>query len=178
MDIHRQGMGTPNNPEAWYSARLLRFYSFNPGAFTVGATWAENAAAYSVEIRDPTLDPRVMEFALSIPEKEFINDQGMNRLPMRNAMNGLLPDNVRLLRKRGAHSGDIVQRYLDSAGDVDTILQEIESSEFTSYYLSVGKLRQVWREMQEGPNPENTRNAIAILSRGIMAGMYLLSLDK
>ena len=178
MDIHRQGMGTPNNPEAWYSPRLLRFYPFTPGASIVGAIWAENAAAYSLEIRDPTLDPRVMEFALSIPEKEFMNDRGMNRLPMRKAMKGLLPDNVRLLKKRGAHSGDIVQRYLDSAGDVETALNAITASDAASYYLSVNNLRKAWNDMQKGPSPENTRNAIAILSRGIMAGMYILSLDQ
>lgn len=60
-----------------------------------------NSMRYSIENRSPYLDTRLLEFACSIPARHLIRD-GYGKYVLREAMNGILNDQVRLdRRKRG-----------------------------------------------------------------------------
>jgi asparagine synthase (glutamine-hydrolysing) len=54
-----------------------------------------NSMAFSREVRLPFLDHRVVEFLLSLPPEEKIG-QGMTKLILRRAMQGKMPEKVRL----------------------------------------------------------------------------------
>lgn len=55
------------------------------------------AAAYSIEPRHPFLDKRLVEFSLALPWKQKICN-GWSKLILRQAMTGILPDQVRWRR--------------------------------------------------------------------------------
>ena len=42
----------------------------------IGSIWSANSAAHGLDVRDATFDKRVMEFALAIPDREYIGQIG------------------------------------------------------------------------------------------------------
>lgn len=62
---------------------------------------------YSVESRVPFLDHRLVEFVLSLPESYIITDDGTSKAIFREAMKGLLPEQIRTRRdKIGFQTGE------------------------------------------------------------------------
>lgn len=59
--------------------------------------------AFSRELRIPCLDHRLVEFCFSLPDGLLIKD-GWPKYILRQAMQGILPDDVRLARKRSVQS--------------------------------------------------------------------------
>ena len=173
-----QHIGTVIRPEAWQSPLLQRYSIIKPGTSFLGDIWAENSAAYQMEVRDPTLDKRVMEFMLAIPDREFTGSDGTDRWIIRKAMEGIMPDDVRLNKKRGSQAGDLGQRMLDTAPEVESALSEVESSKMAKEYLDVERIRGVWEALKKEINVENSTRTITILTRGMMAGIYLSDLEK
>ena len=51
--------------------REARFALLGPGRATTGSIWHELGAGYGLEIRDPTLDKRLMAFCLSLPNRQY-----------------------------------------------------------------------------------------------------------
>jgi len=150
-----------------------RYRILKPGRAFVGAIYAETGAASGLEVRDPTGDARVLAFTLSVPDHIFINPQtGLDRWLIRAAMQGRLPDEVRLNRKRGRQAGDLVPRLRASAVEVETALDELAQGPAAAY-LNVPYMRQVWAMIQRDDTPEAFHQAITILTRGIMAGLWV-----
>jgi len=57
-------------------------------------SWASHGASLGITYAFPLLDRRLVEFALSIPDRLYFND-GWKRWLYRTAMQGVLPDDVR-----------------------------------------------------------------------------------
>jgi asparagine synthase (glutamine-hydrolysing) len=144
-----------------------------PGRSFVGAIHAEMGAAFGLEIRDPTADARLLAFTLSVPDHIFIDPQtGLDRWLIRAAMKGRLPDNVRLNHKRGRQAGDRVPRLRASATEVETALDELARGPAAAY-LDMAYMRDVWRMVQRDNTPEAFRKSGTVLTRGIMAGLWV-----
>jgi asparagine synthase (glutamine-hydrolysing) len=52
------------------------------------------AAGFSIELRYPFLDRRLLEFCLAVPASQKLH-RGWNRMIMRRAMKGILPEEIR-----------------------------------------------------------------------------------
>ena len=65
-----------------------------------------NSMKYSVENRSPFLDTELFEFACSIPEEHLIQN-GYGKYVLREAMQGVLNDKVRLERKKKGFNASI-----------------------------------------------------------------------
>ena len=154
-----------------------RMEVMRPGRGSVGHTWFEMGAAYDLEVRDPTFDPRVMSFCWSIPQSQYVRD-GENRLLIRRAMAGYLPDLVRLNRRIGFQAADIGQRIVDHRSEMDTALTKLEQSELARHYLDLPRIRAVFESLQHGIDHENTSQCGTILLRGLMVGLFLLRFDR
>ena len=89
-----------------------------------------------------------------------------------------MPDDVRLNKKRGSQAGDLGQRMLDTAPEVESTLAEVESSKLAKEYLDMERIRGVWDALKKEINIENSNRAVTILTRGMMAGMYLSDMEK
>jgi asparagine synthase (glutamine-hydrolysing) len=59
------------------------------------------SSAFSVECRHPFLDHRIVEYIFSLPESQKIRN-GYTKYVLRNAMKGIIPDNIRTNKKKAA----------------------------------------------------------------------------
>ncbi len=71
-----------------------QWFAFTSGKFTLALEQADlAAAAFSIETRHPFMDKRLIEFCLSLPSSQKL-DQGWSRMVLRRAMQGYLPEPV------------------------------------------------------------------------------------
>ena len=116
---------------------------------------------------------RLLEFTFSVPDYIFIDPKtGMDRWLIREAMSGRLHDDVRLNRTRGRQAGDLVPRLRASAGEVEAALNELARG-LAAEYVDVPYMRQVWQMIQAQDTPEAFDKSVTILTRGIMAGLFV-----
>ena len=144
-----------------------------PGKSNIGAIYLEIGAAYGLEIRDPTQDRRVIELCLAIPEGQYQRG-GVNRWLIRRAMQGYLPDEVRLNTRKGIQSADLGQRVLENRKEFEAAIAEIENHDLASQVLDTPRMRNVLASLQHGLNPKSRHECGPILMNGVMAGMFLL----
>lgn len=150
-----------------------RFLILKPGRSLTGLRHAESGAACGLEIRDPTADVRVLSFAISVPDSIFMDPEtGLDRWLIREAMRGRLPDSVRLNRKRGRQSADLVPRLRSCGDEVEAALKELATGPACAY-VNVPFMRNVWTMIQTCNTPQAYRMANTILTRGIMAGLWV-----
>lgn len=158
-----------NDSTSTYAMRSFIF----PGRSMIGALNAELAAYHGLEQRDPTADVRLLSFAFSVPDKIFIDPAtGVNRWLIREAMRGYLPDTVRLNRKIGRQACDLVYRLRSSAKEVDSVLSEL-SAGAAAAYVDLPRMQQTWQLIQRQETLETHIKSVTILTRGIMAGLFV-----
>ncbi len=153
--------------------RETRYTILKPGRSLAGCMQAEIAASYGLEVLDPTADVRVLTFTFSVPDRIFIDPEtGMDRWLIRAAMKGRLPDEVRLNRQRGRQAADIVPRLRASAGEVEAALNELDAGPAAAY-VDAPYMREVWTMIQTNDTPEAFGKSVTVLTRGIMAGLWV-----
>ncbi len=157
--------------------RQERLAVMNLSETPVGSGWAELGAAYGLDVRDPTMDPELIEFCLRVPNRQFYH-RGQTRWLLRRAMDGLLPDAVRLNPKRGKQAMDIGYRIRASAHEFREVFEQIERSGLANEVVDVPRLRQALDSLQNGINAQNTMECVTLITRGTMAGMFLLRFDS
>lgn len=144
-----------------------------PGRNMGGAYSAELAALNGLTICDPTADARLLALTLSIPDHIYINPKTwQNKWLIRTAMKGRLPDKVRLNQRRGRQAGDLVMRLRAYAEETDIALNELERGPAADY-LDVDYMRQIWKMIQLEDTSEAFIKSTAVLTRGIMAGLFV-----
>ena len=152
--------------------RDQRLATVKPGASRLGDLWARQGASAHLEVRDPTVDKRVMTFTMSVPDEVFTPTPDCDRWLIREPMQGLMPDEVRLNNRRGRQSADLGFRMLACAPEVEVALQALDGS-IAAQYVDVGKMRQAWTDLQNSITPTSTHRAGSILLRGLMAAEFI-----
>jgi asparagine synthase (glutamine-hydrolysing) len=148
-----------------------------PGRSFVGSVWDDLGAAFGLDVRDPTGDPRVLAYSFSVPDRIFRDPETrLDRWLIRAAMEGRLPDEVRLNPRRGLQSADIVPRLRRHAADVEEALAEVAAGPAADY-VDVAHLRDGWERVQAVDAPESFAVAVQVLMRGLMAGLWLNGFD-
>lgn len=165
-----------DDPDTWPARTALEERRWlRPGRSFIGALHAESGAAHGLDIRDPTGDARVLAFSFSVPDRIFRDPaNGQGRWLIRAAMEGRLPDEVRLNSQRGRQAGDLVPRLRASTAEVNLALDEMERGPASSY-LDVPFMRQVWQMVQTCDTQEAFNKAICVLTRGMAAGLFVNS---
>jgi asparagine synthase (glutamine-hydrolysing) len=151
-----------------------RLAIIKPGRQIGGALWAENGAGYAMEVRDPTIDKRLMEFCLGVPDAIYQDNNGLDRNLIRRAMSGLVPDEVRLNRRRGYQGADLGQRVLDYRPEMEAALDELAACESATHYLDLPRMKAVFQELQTRIDSQTTVQCSSILLRGLMVGLFLV----
>jgi asparagine synthase (glutamine-hydrolysing) len=163
---------------AYRSPRRERNHILKPGRSTVGSFYSAIGTSIGLAITDPTADPRVLEYCLSVPDHIFIDPEtGVDRWLIREAMKGRLPDEVRLNRLRGRQAGDLVPRLRATGAEVETALDELDGGPAAGY-VDVPYMREVWTMIQREDTPDAFRKAVSVLTRGIMGGLHVNALAR
>lgn len=98
--------------------------------------------AHNIALRDPCLDKRVIEFCLSVPAEQYIR-QGRERCLLRQAMQDLLPDEIRLnYTVRGQQSADFVQRLAPDEAIIKQELMKIGELDLENKYLDIDRIHK------------------------------------
>ena len=164
-----------NVPYRWRTPLDQRLAILLPGRSIGGAIWAEIGAYYGIEVRDPTLDKRVMEYCLSVPDRFFIGPDQQDRWLIREGMKEILPDPVRLNQQRGRQSADIVARVRRSETEIENALQALRGS-LAADYLDLAKMEALFERRDDSPSPTLAHQTRAVLLKGIDAGLILSNL--
>jgi asparagine synthase (glutamine-hydrolysing) len=158
--------------------RAARLSLLKPGRSHVGALHAELGAATGIQVRDPTGDARVLAFCLSLPDRAFVDPiSGRPRWLIREAMRGRLPDPVRLNTIFGVQAADIVFRLRTSRDEVEAAIEEIAKGR-AAEYVDAPRLHGAWQQIRAEDSPQSYRLAVTVLTRGIMAGLFVNGLGK
>ena len=166
--------------DPWFQSRMdpreTRCAIIRPGQNKLGAIWAEAGAGYGMEVRDPTMDKRLMTFCLGVPEEQYVRD-GWDRSLIRRAMYGIIPEKVQWNRMRGRQAADIGYRLLDNWDEVRTAVESLQQSDMARRYLDIPRMRDVLASLKKGINRSNTGECGSILLRGLGVGLFLRQFD-
>ncbi len=135
------------------------------------ALFYEQSAMFGLELRQPAMDKRVIEFCLGIPQDQYTRN-GQDRLLIRKAMAGLMPESVLWYKFRGFQSADIGQRILTHQAEIQMELQKLESSALARQFLDLTRMDDVFQNVQRRLD-QTTALDCAILLQGLMNGLFL-----
>jgi asparagine synthase (glutamine-hydrolysing) len=139
----------------------------------VKGEFGETGAAHGITVCDPTADWRVVRFCLSLPEDQFLGPHGERRWLIRRAMTGQLPPDVLWNPRRGRQAADLALRLRAHVGEVDAALALCQATPGVADYLDVPHMVRTWADVRTRADANRQRGAFAILTRGLMAGLFL-----
>ncbi|XEC95524.1 asparagine synthase-related protein [Paenibacillus tarimensis] len=126
----------------------------NPANFNhLGTSATKLSLRHGVRGRDPTSDPRVVRFCLSLPVEQYVQ-HGIERSIIRRATRDYLPDKVRLnVSVRGIQGADWIHRMTSLWPDVTRELEMLCSDSAASQYLNVTQIRESLAIIGRSPEP-------------------------
>lgn len=147
-----------NQPiERYYDLYQNHKYIVDQLAFShIGTIETRISLANKIAIRDPSRDKRVIEFCLSLPSEQFVRN-GEQRLLIRRALKGIIPDKIRLnTARRGIQSADWVQRLKPYWKDIRKELECLVSDDgLIKKYIDIGKVQEELKQIDEVLDEEN-----------------------
>ena len=109
---------------------------------------------HSILDRDPTNDLRVVQFCQAVPETQFVRE-GQDRSLIRRAMEGILPDDIRLnFKTRGIQGSDGLHRMLPEWDAFMAEMAELCKNPVSSYYLNIKEIKKAIDQVGKRPLPE------------------------
>ncbi|SCV21247.1 Asparagine synthase (Glutamine-hydrolyzing) [Bacillus cereus] len=109
---------------------------------------------YALWDRDPTNDLRIIQFCLSVPEEQYVQN-GLDRSLIRRATKNFLPDKVRLnQRVRGVQGADGVYRMIPFWNEFIEEVQELSVDPIISEFLNVEVIKKAISKICKEPRPE------------------------
>ena len=146
---------------------ILQTGVYSPNAFN-----ARVASAFGLRLEDPTSDRRVIEFCYGLSDDAYIS-QGRNRMLIRQAMAGELPEEVLWAKKTGVQSADVVLRVRESRKEIEEALVAAENSERVQSFLDVSRMRDVFEAALARQGYEVRARTASVLLRGLMTAEFL-----
>jgi asparagine synthase (glutamine-hydrolysing) len=130
-----------------------------------------SSMAFSIEARVPLLDRKLVEFGLSLPDHQKIQD-GFSKFAVREATRGLMPDGVRLRRTKLGFAG-ADRRWL--SGDLrPQITDLIEGNLRCERFVDPNPLRKWYRSTA---NASANSEAYSSLFRVLALEMWMRAFD-
>jgi asparagine synthase (glutamine-hydrolysing) len=155
--------------------------SLRPGALQadffshLGQIVTKHSLAYGVVERDPTMDKRVIEFCLRVPDGQYMRN-GQARMLVRRAMRGLLPDKVRLNKSEfGTQSADWSQRLQPCWTELKTEIDDIGALDAEREYLDVPRIRMELDKIVTLEDHGAANPALRMLIRSLIFSRWLRS---
>jgi asparagine synthase (glutamine-hydrolysing) len=139
-----------------------------------GASGTKLSLRYGLWERDPTCDPRVVRFCLSVPIGQYVQN-GFDRSLIRRATATYLPDKVRLNQRiRGVQGADWVHRMFHSWSSFVEEARKICTDSATSQFLNIRQIKDSIEKIGVSPSPELAYDPDArFLMRSIIAYRFL-----
>lgn len=135
-------------------------------------------AGWHLDYRDPTFDPSIIEFCLTIPLEEFLRG-GKLRSLARRAMADRLPASTLARTARGRQSADWYYSMTHLRTRMLAEIQEMEASPLASRILDVQRMRRLVENWPDRgyEQPEIQLSYHLALTRGLSMGNFLRKHD-
>jgi len=156
----------PNRPFEERRLTLIR------NGTMVGPIWHTTGTAFSMEVRDPTADIRLLEYCLSVPSAQDVFEGGQ-RMLIRRTMEGILPPEAQWNTIRGKQAADVAFRILNHRGEMETTLARLHAHRDVPRYLDLPRMRCVWQELQTNVTRRTAYRTATTLLRGVMLGCFI-----
>jgi asparagine synthase (glutamine-hydrolysing) len=156
--------------------RAERLLTLLPGINNAGAIWQLWGAAFDLDVRDPTMDQRLLELCFGIPDEQYASPVA-DRWLMRRAMEGRLPREVQWGTRRGYQQADIGYRLLAAPAEIEGALAHVTASPLAAEYLDLDAMRGAWDALRSEVTAATTRRASGLLLRGLEFGIFLADVD-
>lgn len=162
-DIERRVRAVAQERSSFRSARRAHADGFVAPQYGLLLELADKVSnASGVEARYPFFDRRVMEFCLSLPAHQKLQD-GWGRWVMRNALGGILPEEVRWRRSKSRLSPNFVRGVRARSKDaVDTLLAGPNRSAAAEVYDLDALSKRAHPD--DDPNSTLAFNTLAVLT--------------
>jgi asparagine synthase (glutamine-hydrolysing) len=125
------------------------------------------AAMFSLEARHPFMDKRLIEFCVALPSEQKLC-QGWNRVVMRRALDGILPEKVQW---RGGKA-DLSPNFDDGLLNRNRqILDEVMSKKLgrLEKYVDINFLQQAYQRLISEGSKASDEDSIAVWQAVILA---------
>jgi asparagine synthase (glutamine-hydrolysing) len=122
----------------WSDGRRMRLALL--GRSDTGVVRPAMNARFGIDVRDPTVDRRVVELCLAIPEQHFLRN-GRDSAVFRDAMAGVLPGWLLEQRHRGLQSADWYEGVTAARSDLVEYVERLARSRLGRRALDIEKLR-------------------------------------
>jgi asparagine synthase (glutamine-hydrolysing) len=123
------------------------------------------SANFGLDGRHPFFDRRLIEFCLSLPGDQKLAD-GWNRVVMRRAMEGLLPDEIRWRRSKQNLTANFNLRLFEDRGRLEDVVLDEHGP--MSEYVDMPRLRDSYRRFCEDPL-RRSADAFAVFIPAVLA---------
>jgi len=137
-----------------------------------GTKWMETSDACGIDIRDPTLDRRMVEFCWRTPDEIFWA-QGLQRGLLRESMRELLPADVLFSPVRGVQSADLAARLHAQREEIDAILRDLERHPLCQSWLDMPLMRRMFDGVATAHSRGQARPQAAAFARALSVAAFL-----
>ncbi|HZH58298.1 MAG TPA: asparagine synthase-related protein [Metabacillus sp.] len=128
--------------------KQLHFWGLN------GTIGTKLSLSHSLWERDPTNDLRVINFCISVPEDQYVQN-GLDRSLIRRSTKNYLPDNIRLnQRSRGIQGADGIHRMKQSWESFINELYLLSNDSTMSKFININVFRDSLEKVKNDPKPE------------------------
>lgn len=148
-------------------ARLHMLRRVDPGSFNKGVL-----TRWNIDLRDPTVDRRVVEYCLQVPLSHYFRG-GTQRALIRTAIEGRVPESVRCSRLRGLQAAGWYSLLAGARGEMQLMLADIRQSEAARALLDLDGMERVLGAMPSDPRGYGSLAYRYGLLRGLSAGQFL-----
>jgi len=140
----------------------------------VGPLWHSFSAYFDMEVRDPTADVRLLEFCMGVPDEQNTFEGGQ-RMLIRRAMAGILPDAVRWNNIRGRQAADVIFRLRDQCVEVEHELSRFQSAVEVTRYIDTASMKRAWNNLASSSSFANHSMTYSLL-RAFNTAYFLLAI--
>jgi asparagine synthase (glutamine-hydrolysing) len=127
---------------------------------------------WNIDLRDPTVDRRLVEYCLRVPLENYFRN-GTPRALIRTALKGRVPDTVLSEHLRGLQSPHWFSMLSEAREEAIRMFAEIEACENARRVLDIEKMRHLltaWPDQTDDIAPDVYRYG---LLRGLSAGQFI-----
>ena len=118
------------------SKRYLNMMS--QGDFDLFADWSR---CFDLEIRTPTIDKRLIDFCLNVPNELFIDESG-DKLLFKKSMLNYVPEFIFKNKRRGYQGGNKLSVLKSEYPEIEPILDQFKNSPLCKKWLDLEKLNE------------------------------------
>lgn len=153
-----------------------RFYSFSPASGIGAGQSSEAGARHRFCLADPTINLRLVEFLLRVPDDQFCI--GGQRSLLRRSFQNSMPKSVLSGPRRGLQAADAGHRVLLELDRLRDCLHSLERVPEAREILDLPRLHHCLEDLLVKVNPNTTVRASAVLLRGLGVGLFLRELAE